>query len=144
MPCSTRRMLLATLLAGLLAGPVFGAKTATPKPPTPPKKSTSNPAVEAMKQGVNLSEADLLRDAYVLLATANADYAGHRAHAMGAVQRAVKLLDRKVLTKGTAAQKQATLAHDSAAAQAKIVDKYVQVPGGVKKPQLMSDLQLRA
>lgn len=135
---------VAFLAAGAVVGNQPGApkKAAAPRAPNP--KNVKNPVVEAAKQQVKFNEADVLREAYILLATANADYAGHRAHAMGAIQAAVKALDTSVLKNGTGAQKAATIAHDNAAARAKIVNKYVKVPNGVKGPQAISDLHLRA
>jgi len=144
------RSLPVVCLAALLAGPALGAPRAKPpapkppvvKPPTPPRGTNQVP--EVVKQEVKLREADLLRHAYILLATANADYNGFRGKAMNSVQAAVKGLDTSVLQKGTGAQAAATLMHDSVAARAKIIDKYVKVPAGVKEPQVISDLQLRA
>lgn len=132
-------------VVAIFAGSIFAAKNPVPqvKPvkPIPPQK---NPVLEAAKAEIKLEEADVLRHAYVLLATANADYKGHKGHAMGQVQSAVKILDSGVLKNGTVAQKQKTLIDDSAVAKAKIVDKYVKVPKGVKEPQVISDLQLKA
>src|SRR5262245_2521010 len=108
--------LFATLTTALMVGTVSAAKPPTPpkppKPPTPPKITSSNkesPVVTAAKQQMKLGEATVLRHAYLLLISANADYNGHKGQAMGSIQAAVAHLDRSVLKKGTAAQQAATL-----------------------------------
>jgi hypothetical protein len=103
------------------------------------QKGHRNPAQEAkqvINQQMNFNEAEVLREAYVLLAAANSNYQGHCGKAMNHIQEAVRLLDVKVLTKGTAAQKAATLLEDSAAARAKIIAKYAP---GIHEPQALSN-----
>jgi hypothetical protein len=105
------------------------------------KKTPEQKAAEqAAKEQVKLNEAELLRDAYILMAAANHDYAGHRAKAMKQVEQAFKLLDNSVLKKGTNQQKAATLQEDVVAFRAKIVAKYNL---DIYEGQALSDAQLR-
>ncbi len=103
------------------------------------KKPT--PEQEAANQQVNFNEAEALREAYVLVTAANHDYAGHRVKAMHELQEAVKVLDTKIMKKGTGTQKAATLNQDNAAYRTKVTAKYVPT---VNKNQVLSDLQLKA
>jgi hypothetical protein len=114
-----------------------GAQAQKKKPGT----TKPTPGQEAANQQVNFDEAEALREAYILVTAANHDYAGHRVKAMHALQEAVKLLDKKVMKKGTGAQKAATLNEDNAAYRAKVTAKYVPT---INKDQRLADLQLMA
>jgi hypothetical protein len=97
-------------------------------------------AQQAAKQQVKLSEAEVLRQAYVALAAANHDYNGHRAKAMNRVQAAIRMLDASVMKKGTLAQKVVTVKEDAAAGQARAA---ARVNKQVHENQVSSDAQLR-
>jgi hypothetical protein len=128
---------LGALLAGLACSGESHARREAPR-------QAKDPVRQAARQEAKFREAEVLRDAYLLLAGANADYAGHRVKAMHHVRQAVKILDHSVLNKGTDAQKAATLIEDSAAARARVIARYVKGVKGVKEPQAQSDAQLRA
>jgi hypothetical protein len=125
------------LLFALLAVLAFGSAGLAQKKP---RKPPPNPVQQAAKEQVKLNEAELLREAYILLAAANHNYEGHRVKAMNEIQAAVKILDTSVLKKGTAAQKAATLIEDNAAARAKIIAKHLPK---VNVSQVQSDALLR-
>jgi hypothetical protein len=67
---------------------------------------------------LRFQEAQLLRQAYMSLASGNHDYNGHRAKAMSAVRSVLKILDDVVLKNGTAQQKAATTQGQAAVANA--------------------------
>src|SRR4051794_16069335 len=54
----------------------------------------------AVPDQTKFQEADMLRQAYVLMAGANHDYNGHRGKAMHAVHTAFNALDKQVSSKG--------------------------------------------
>ena len=89
---------------------------------------------------VKFKEAEALREAYVLLASANHDYDGHRAKAMGQIQAAVKTLDQAVAKNGSAKTKALTAYEDAVAAAAKRAAKQT---AKVHELQSVSDAQLK-
>ncbi len=121
------------MLVALLSGPVVAGVN-------PPK---ANKAVDAAKKAADteakFEEAEVLRQAYNLITTADRDYDGHRAKAEGAVRAAIKELDHQVMKKGNNAQKAETVKEDSAAAAAKKAAD--QAPAKHEK-QVNSDVQL--
>ncbi len=104
------------------------------------KATTSKANRQLVDEEVNLREAQQLREAYLLLSAANKDYAGHRAKAMSQIERAVHYLDSKVLTKGSNAQKSATVIEDTQATRAAAISKYAPT---LKEGQAASDMLLR-
>jgi hypothetical protein len=90
-------------------------------------------------QELNGAEAELLREAYIVLAAANQNYQGHRAKAMHQLQEAVKLLDHKVFRGGTPEQRVRTLQQDAVAARAKSIAQHAP---GIREPQALSDALL--
>src|SRR4051794_16904182 len=81
------RSCLVLCLAVLLAGFVANAESRARENPR-----AKNKGAQAAKQALKLSEAEALQDAYLLLAGANANYAGHRAKAMHHIHEAYKML----------------------------------------------------
>jgi hypothetical protein len=103
------------------------------------KKGT--PAQEVAKEQAKLNEADVLRNAYVELALANHDYAGHRAKAMHHILDAFRLVEDALKKgEGTAQQKRATLEEEVQVARARIAAKERPKIG---ESQAASDAQLR-
>jgi hypothetical protein len=85
-------------------------------------------------------EADVLTSAYVLLASANHDYDGHRAKAMTALEVACKILEVDLLKNGPLDKKIKALRDANAEAQAKNEAKQ---NAPVHEAQAASDAQLR-
>jgi hypothetical protein len=98
-------------------------------------------AKEAAAQELNGREGTLLKEAYIYLAMANHDYNGHRVRAMGHVQEAAKILDEKILKKGTDGQKTLALKQDVESYRAKFLAKH---SATAHEPQALSDLQMEA
>jgi hypothetical protein len=94
-------------------------------------------ALKTSKAQANFNEAELLREAYILVATANPDSKGHTAKAMTHLRKAITILDKSVMKDGTPLEKSATQALDNAAVIAKHVP-------AVFVNQAKSDAQLRA
>src|SRR5437763_11010968 len=65
-----------------------------------------------------LKESEVLKEAYVLMAGANHDYAGHRHKAMRQVHDAITILDKSILKDGTNGEKVVALEEELAAARA--------------------------
>jgi len=82
-------------------------------------------------------EADILTGAYVLLAVANDNYAGHQNKAKGHVKNAIDTLEAGVLSRGSIAQK--VQAMRDALAQGK-ADGASQLAGPLRLPQPTSDV----
>lgn len=123
---------LAALLLTLAAGADGQAGQKKKKPPSA--------AERAAQLEVKSREAEVLRAAYIFLAMANHNYAGHRAKAMRQVERAVEILDSSIFKNGTNGQKVLALQEDIAAARAKLLAKH---SAKVHEPQALSNLQLR-
>src|SRR5262249_1078309 len=68
---------------------------------------------QAAQQEVKAREAEVLREAYLFLAGAGPDDAGHRAKAMRQVHQAVEILDKRILKNGTQGQKVVALQEGS-------------------------------
>jgi hypothetical protein len=98
-------------------------------------------AKEASAQEMNGREGTLLKEAYIYLSMANHDYNGHRHRAMGHLQEAAKILDEKMLKKGTDGQKTLALKQDIEAYRAKFLAKHSPT---VHEPQALADLQMEA
>src|SRR5262245_22794150 len=54
---------------------------------------------------VKLTEAEVLKEAYILMAMANHNYGGHRGRAMKQTEEAITMLDKSILKTGTDGQK---------------------------------------
>jgi hypothetical protein len=104
----------------------------------PPQQNKQ--AQEAIAQQKKLVEAEALRDAYLLMAGANHDYDGHRVKAMRHLEKAVGILDKSIMAKGTAMQKAMTVLEDQAAAAAK---GGAQATPALHENQRASDAQMR-
>jgi hypothetical protein len=104
------------------------------------RQKNPNGANTAAKQAVKIEEAAVLNDAYVLMAMANHDYAGHRAKAMEYVEYAIKRLDGSVMKNGTNSQKVVAARDEIDTARAKFL---AQRRGTLPKGQALSDLQMR-
>ncbi len=104
------------------------------------KKKQAEKAEKAAKQGARPKEAEILREAWILMAGANHDYDGHRVKAMHAVHAAVEILDKGLLKNGSGGQKLVAHEEEVQAARAKFVAKQ---SGAVHEPQQLSDLQMR-
>ncbi len=139
----SRRLVLSLMLIGVLtalarlplaaAGPTDEKKAKAP----PPK---AGKPVPGQQEQVLVEEADVLRQAYIALASGNHDYDGHRAKAMAAVKRGVKILGNAVEKRGTPAQKAAVVADETAILQAEQAARQTQM---LHEPQPASDLALR-
>jgi hypothetical protein len=141
MPTRRTSFVLAAVLAALAPASLSLAagKSAKPAPPPPPSPSQeARKEANAQKHG---SEADVLLQAYVLLAAADHDYNGHRGKAMGATKAALDIVDHVAFHNGNVQQKIRAKQQESAAAQAKRAAK---AAGTVHEPQAVSDAQLRA
>jgi hypothetical protein len=104
------------------------------------QKAQQKQAENVQNQEMNLREGALLKEAYIYLAMANHNYNGHRANAMGHVQEAAKILDEKILKKGTNNQKVLALQQDVKAYESKFLAK---LSPKEREPQLLSDLQMQ-
>lgn len=82
-------------------------------------KTALNQINLALRVSIKGHEAEVLKEAYILLAAANKDYAGHRATAMDEVEAACKLLDASILKKSTVEQRVKVIQDDRVAAVAK-------------------------
>src|SRR4051794_19776530 len=98
MPRLTRAAFAAALVAIAVttAGPDTSAKDKQAKAPAKDK---------AAKAEAKLKEAEVLKNAYVLMAMADHDYDGHRVKAMGHAGHAQRTLDHQAAKSGTPAQK---------------------------------------
>jgi hypothetical protein len=122
-----------------------------PPNPTEQQKKLMEQQKKALQQlnqakgdDLRFAEAEALRTAYLLLLEANADYDGHRANAMKAVEHALKLLDDHVLNHGTDPQKAATKkAKADLAAAIKARNAVYTADGPVTEAQQASDAQVR-
>jgi hypothetical protein len=104
------------------------------------KAKAQPPVDKAAEAELKFKEAEVLRQAYVVLAGANHDYNGHRWKAMGQIQSAVKTLDQAVAKNGSAKSKAASAYEDAVAAAAKNANK---VTSTIHESQAISDAQLR-
>ncbi len=84
------------------------------KPKPAPQKAPANPAAATLQ----FEEAQALREAFIMLAGGNHDYAGHRVKAMASLKHALGILDGHIMTHGTKAQKAATKKEQAVAAAA--------------------------
>jgi hypothetical protein len=96
-------------------------------------------AQEAALVALHYEAAKDLREAYIVLASANHNYGGHDGKAGDQVLEAVKILDKFVLRKGNAAQKTATNKENAAVAAAKAAAARA---AAVNQPQIDSDAKL--
>ncbi len=131
--CSTIRLFP---LAGLIA---LLALLALTEESSAQKKKKATPLEKAAKQEVNLREAHVLREAYILMAMANHNYEGHRVAAMKKVHNAIEILDGRILKKGTDGQKTVATMEDVSAARVKFIAKH---SAKVHEPRVLSNLQL--
>jgi hypothetical protein len=104
-------------------------------------KKAEEAAKKAAKEQQKLTEAEVLGEAYILLASANHDYGGHCGKAMGQVIDAIKILDGNVLKKGTPTQKAMAAQEEKVLKIAKEANKHA---GTIHEPQEASNAQLRA
>jgi len=139
----SRRLVLSlpliAVLTGLASLPSAAAGPTDEKKAKAPPPQAGKPAPGRQEQ-VLVEEADVLRQAYIALASANHDYDGHRAKAMAAVKKGVKILGKAVEKHGTPAQKAALLADEAAILQAEQAAAQMQM---FHEPQPASDLALR-
>jgi hypothetical protein len=138
----SRRLVLSLPLIAVLTGPASLPSAAAG--PTDEKKAKAPPQAgkpaPGQQEQVLVEEADVLRQAYIALASANHDYDGHRAKAMAAVKRGVKILGKAVDKHGTPAQKEAVEADEAAILQAEQAARQMQM---LHEPQPASDRALR-
>jgi hypothetical protein len=71
-------------------------------------KKAVSAAQKRAAEGKVFAEAEVLRDAYMLLAEARHDYEGHRHKAMHQIEGALKILDAEIMKKGTPLEKAIT------------------------------------
>ena len=93
-------------------------------------------AIEGMKE----KEAEVLRRAYIVMASANHDYNGHRAKAMNHLESAVRLLEDSIAKKGSPLAKLIAEYEDTLAARAKNAQVLV---APVHENQVVSDKTLK-
>jgi hypothetical protein len=98
-------------------------------------------ALNTTNAQVKFNQAEVLREAKILLVTANRDYDGHRIRAVNHVQQAITHLDKNIMKNGTTLIKLATLAEDDATVRASVLAKYLP---RVHENQIQSDVQLMA
>jgi hypothetical protein len=82
------------------------------------QKKVLSAAQKAAAEGKKFAEAEVLRDAYLLLAGAGHDFKGHRTKAMHEIEEAVKILDASIIKNGTAMEKAMTRLAEKATASA--------------------------
>src|SRR5262249_26449255 len=131
---------LVGLAAAVLATVVFTGEGQSRQQDNKPGKKAANQAQKAANQKENLKESEALKAAFILMAMANHDYAGHRAKAMHHVEAAIKALDASVLKNGTSGQMVVALKEEITAARAQFA---AQHSTGVHESQAVSDLQMR-
>lgn len=132
----------AGLLVAVVAVLVSQAASGTVQAQQGPAKGRQQPGkvIEKLnKQETKLKEAMLLKEAWVLMAMGNANYAGHRAKAMNAIEDAVEILDRSILHFGTGNQKMLARQNELQLAFAEFQRKH---QGQVREAQALSNLQL--
>jgi hypothetical protein len=100
-------------------------------------KTHSGPGANTQVKSI---EAHVLREAYILMAMSNHDYAGYREKAMGHVEVAVSILDASIMKHGTNGQKVLALKEDIVAARAGFLARY---DAALHESQLLSDLQMQ-
>src|SRR6516162_6476801 len=83
------------LLVSLIITNASAADKQKPMPKSKPVQKAAKPAARLTEQ-VKLEEAEVLGKAYVLLASGNHDYDGHRVKAMGHVKAAFTALTDSV------------------------------------------------
>jgi hypothetical protein len=127
-------LLLLSVAALLVALAWPAASEAQQKQKTPPKTDKPTPAPKP-----DFEEAEVLKQAYLLLLGANHDYDGHRAKAYKAVKDAFKALDASVKKTGTPQQKDAVVKEAAAIAAAEKAAKNAPM---VHEPQPASDALL--
>ena len=98
-------------------------------------------ALNTTNEQVRFNQAEVLREAKILLVTANRDYDGHRARAVNHLQQAINTLDKSIMKSGTTLMKVVTIAEDDTTVRARILAKYLPP---IHENQLQSDLQLMA
>jgi hypothetical protein len=94
----------------------------------------------AVSAAVKFEEAQMLREAFILLAGGNHDYNGHRAKAMAAVKSAVHILDEGVMKHGSPQMKSTTRAGNAVVASASSAARNTPQ---LHERQPVSDAQLR-
>jgi hypothetical protein len=129
---------LVGLLASLILTNTSSAEKQKPLPKPKPAPKAAKPAAVLTEQ-VKLAEAEVLGKAYVLLASGNHDYDGHRAKAMGHVKAAFTALTDSVLAHGNAPQKAAARKGKAALA---LADKAATQSPTVHEEQVRSDAAL--
>jgi hypothetical protein len=123
------RSALFVVLAALVVSLAFSAPADAQKKPGKPE----NPQKK-------YTEAEALREAYILMAGANADYKGHRHKAMAHVKDALKAVDANILKTGSPLQKELAAAD----AQMEAAVKAMRGKGPVNvESQKRSDNQMR-
>jgi hypothetical protein len=85
-------------------------------------------------------ESEALKETYIILASTNRDYGGHRVRALRSVERAINFLDVDLLQQGSATDMIQLLQGDQAMAVAQFLS---QNSGGINEDQIISDAQLR-
>jgi hypothetical protein len=103
------------------------------------KELAAVPKHAAADLALKTQQANVLASAYVLLASANHDYEGHRGKAMTKVEQAANLLQADLLKQAPIQDKIKAIQDANAEAQAKIVNK--QDPA-ITETQAVSDAQL--
>jgi hypothetical protein len=125
--------------ACLLAATLFAAFTTTlPAQPARPRPAAARAA--KLRLADDSAEANLLRQAYSLLASADHDYDGRRAKAMKEVSSAAKSLGVKLRGDGKVREDQATSDEQLRAAKASL-EQVVTVVGGVGLNHIQSAIE---
>jgi hypothetical protein len=124
-----------TLVVGLTV-PAASQADNKQKPPPGAKGGPAKPAAKVSP----FQEAQVLRQAYIVLAGANHDYNGHRVKAMQDVKAALHILDEHVMKHGSAADKAATKQGNTEVAQADAAAKRTPL---FHEPQPVSDRAMR-
>ena len=136
----TIRSLLLLGLAALLAA---FACTGRGRAETPKQAAALTKEEERMRKMVKENfkgkEAEALKEAYILMVTANRDYDGHKGKALHEVEEACKILDKDILKHASVADKIKTIQEDRAAAAAKSLSKG---DAAVHEAQVFSDTQV--
>jgi hypothetical protein len=139
----TGRALISMLSMALITGFVLsGESHAQQKNRATPKQDQKRAADELKKaanQEIKGREAEILKMAYIYLAMANHNYAGHRGKAMNQIQAAIEILDASIMKNGTKKQKAVALKEEIDAARAKFL---AQNQAKVHEPQVLSNIQM--
>jgi hypothetical protein len=103
------------------------------------QKKANKKQKKAAKEELNLLEATTMRQAYLLLDFADADYHGHRRKAMEHLNKAIKNLDAKIAARGTTAEERENFKQEAIRAYYKHLRK--EAPRVIES-QIISDAQL--